>query len=137
MLDDWKISEITQKLLAKSIANEVEWRDKRTWKNSQLDGKIYSVCFPNSEVSIAFASPLTDPDFYNFTFYSKNAVITERIVTDPRDPLWDNLKALYDEADRKIRGWDIALKEIEEALDSKNKIGLPNQEAIKEEDIPF
>lgn len=118
MITSDKFREILQRLLEKSKAGKVTW------------GEVQGVrCFhlrfdPNSLLVVTYDSPNSSPDVASAALYVGGRVVVGLTAEDGGED-WDLLNSLYLDAERCVRGWDVALDTIERALQSNETIGMP------------
>lgn len=132
MTDD-KVREIAQKLLEKSRARQVNWRKRGVFAGAGKN--LYEVALPTATVAVGFRTPPTDPDEYLLRIDSRGQNVKLLKVSDEGSRDWLLLSALYNEAERRVTGWDDVVREIEDALEGSEPIGEPLPP--NSDDIPF
>lgn len=104
-----KLREIAQQLLAQSKQNKVNWIE-------EMGG--YAIHFPSgSKLMVTQVSPASEPDWARIQLTSNGKVVAT-LTAEDGDKDYELLKALNDEAYRHTTKWDVAIKDIEEALKS-------------------
>lgn len=116
-------------LLEKSKADAVDWQTTR-------DG--YEAIFPNESITVGFYTPTSDPDYFWAKLQVQGVALID-IEANERDPDWQMLSELFNEASRRATGWDRALAEVERALKTGWRPPADSARAarVTEDDIPF
>lgn len=128
MISDTKAIEILERLLKKSRANQVNWQRGASWHLANLsDAHSFVVVLPESSIEISFQSPETDPDCFVVSFKNKAGVTVKTIVLDEDSKFWGLAQSLFDEGGRIAVGWDRVLDDIETAVSSHERIGIPKE----------
>jgi hypothetical protein len=129
MFTDEKAIEILTKLLEKTRARQVNWQagapDEEPTNFDEVTSFFLEL--PHSRVLISLESPLVEIDWIDVVFKNKEGVSVKRIVVDEEDPNWPLVQSLYQEAGRITIGWDTVLNDLENAVQSQDKIGIATE----------
>jgi hypothetical protein len=130
MFSDEQALKILDRLLEKTRAGQVNWRlptmlESDGWR----DATSFVLRLPESSVFVEFESPSSDSDRYVVEFYNKNDVLVKKLTIEEGHPSRGLVQALYSEAGRVAVGWDAVLVDIEKAVGSPGRIGLPSDQS--------
>lgn len=118
MMTKTTFRDILKKLSAKSQRDQVHWQ-------RDAGGQGYVVSFADrSRIRVNYESPKVEPDWASAEFIVEGRTVLEVSAEegDSSDD-FEILRSLYQEADRKVVGWDKALEQIERQLESDEPVG--------------
>ncbi|MCX7428131.1 MAG: hypothetical protein NTW96_21185 [Planctomycetia bacterium] len=110
-----KFREILQRLLEKSKAGKINWRETHPGEFSILfaDGSI---------IAVRYDSPRSGPDMITADLLIAGAPVVS-VQSEDGDEDWELLSSLHFDAELHARGWNSAFGTIEKALQSNETIG--------------
>lgn len=130
MIPNESLVEIARKLLEKSRAGKVLWR------KTPGDNNSYFVAFPGSQLVVSFVCPTAEPDFVRLCVVGSDKQWLGFLDAEEDSPHWSLFRGIYEEAERRVTGWDKVLHEIELQLDDQGFIGAQT-ETNNPEGVPF
>lgn len=113
MIPEQKYVDIAKGLLEKTKMNQVPWK-----KQSRV---AFDVKLPQSEISIVYGNPPTEPDFIRLLLIGQNGYAVGEWLVQEGEDNWPLAWELYCEASRYVTGWDKVLQDVEQFLASEVK----------------
>lgn len=132
MISEEAFEKMLRQLLEKSQRNKV------VWETGQYEHFFLVNFSPEISITVQFYSPPSESDWVRASLLiGDKEVVTFNLEDGQNAERFDLIKRLYKDAERRVYGWDRALKQIEDALGSDKVIGAKPPPAEYAEDEPF
>ncbi|MBI1901606.1 MAG: hypothetical protein HYS13_10930 [Planctomycetia bacterium] len=126
MIPQEMLRDIATKLLEKSRKGEVRWQHRPNDR--------FLVKFPKSAIDVQFVSPTADPDYVEITVKNDEGHRVGWWVVNDEEEDWPLAFGLFQEAHRYVSKWDVALTDLEKAVEAEGPIGVAQPPPVR---IPF
>src|SRR5262245_53589858 len=107
MIPDSKYRQIAQGLLAKTQANQVDW------KPVAGSAQSYVVTLPQSMIYLEYHSPPTEPDFVRLRLSRRDGMTVGEWDVENGSDDWELASTLFGEVHGRHTGWDNVLRDVE------------------------
>lgn len=98
--------------------NESTFSESLKGKWHKLDREL------RTQIEVSFHSPQSEPDYVSAELITRGERVYA-IRAEDGYPNFDRIRPLYEDAFRRVTGWDSAMQQIEDELSGNDEIGTP------------